>query len=164
MSIATTFSNLLLVVLGALERSILCSLFFLVYIKLNHTVSFVKKLATDDILFFQCYAKTVAGELNPDLKENMNGHPSICHLIQIWIRSKELHFHGKWQSHFTQKSVSAFIFCKNFIWMKNWINITIYSGKFPNQCKEQTNSKVPSNILSLCKASFWIWLLSICEK
>ena len=28
------------------------------------------------------YAKTLAGKLNPDLKANLNGHPSICHLIQ----------------------------------------------------------------------------------
>ena len=28
--------------------------------------------------------------------------------------------------------------------MKNSIHITIFSEKFPNQCKEQTNSKVLS--------------------
>ena len=36
--------------------------------------------------------------------------------------------------------------------MKNGIYITIFSEKFPNQCKKQTNSKVRSNILPLCKA------------
>ena len=28
--------------------------------------------------------------------------------------------------------------------MKNWIDITIFSKKFPDQCMEQTNSKKPS--------------------
>ena len=40
------------------------------------------------------------------------------------------------------KSVSIFIICRNFIWMKNWIYAT-FSEKFLNQCKEQTNSKEP---------------------
>ena len=39
--------------------------------------------------------------------------------------------------------------------MKNWIYITIFSEKFPNQCKEETNSKMPSNILPSYKASFF---------
>ena len=30
------------------------------------------------INYFHCYAKTLAGELNPDLKANLNEHPSIC--------------------------------------------------------------------------------------
>ena len=34
-----------------------------------------------------------------------------------------------------------------------FICITIFSEKFPNQCKEQTNNKVPSKILPLYKAS-----------
>ena len=41
-----------LALLGALQGSTLCSLFFLIYIKSNHTVSAVKQLAADDILFF----------------------------------------------------------------------------------------------------------------
>ena len=32
-----------------------------------------------------------------------------------------------------------------------FILYTIFSEKFPNQCKEQSNSKVPSNILPLYK-------------
>ena len=44
--------------------------------------------------------------------------------------------------------------------MKNWIYITIFSEKFPNQCKEQTNSKVLSNILPLYKAWSGTWQLS----
>ena len=47
--------------------------------------------------------------------------------------------------------------------MKNWIYITMLSEKFSNQCKEQTNSKMPSNIFLLYKASSWIWWLS-CVK
>ena len=43
-------------------------------------VSTVKQFAADDIIF-HCYVKTIAGELKPDLKVNLNGHPSICHLI-----------------------------------------------------------------------------------
>ena len=58
---------------------------------------------------------------------------------------KKLYFHGKWRNQFTHKSVSIFIICSNFIWMKNWIYITTFSEKFPNQCKEKTNSKVPSD-------------------
>ena len=38
---------------------------------------------------------------------------------------------------------------------KNWIYITIFSEKFSNQCKKQTNSKVYSNILPSYKA--WPW-------
>ena len=54
-------------------------------------VSTVKQFAADDIIF-HCYVKTIAGELKPDLKVNLNGHPSICHLIQIRIRLKQLYF------------------------------------------------------------------------
>ena len=45
-------------------------------------VSTVKQLAANDILTFHCYAKTLAGKLDSDLKANLNGHP-ICHSIQI---------------------------------------------------------------------------------
>ena len=58
-------------------------------------VSTAKQLAAYDVLTFHCYAKTLASELDPDLKANLNGHPAICHSIQIWIRLKKLHFHGK---------------------------------------------------------------------
>ena len=67
------------------------------------------------MIIFHCYAKTLAGELNPDLKTNLNGQPSICYLIQIGIRFKKLYFHGKWQNQFTQKPVSIFIICRNSI-------------------------------------------------
>ena len=43
----------------------------------------VKQLPADNILTFHCYARTLAGKLGPDLKANLNGHPSICHSIQI---------------------------------------------------------------------------------
>ena len=79
MGIAITPSNLnFLVFLGAPQGSILCSLFFLVYInKLsNHRVSTVKHLAADAILFFIAHnAKTSGDGLNSGLKGNLNGHP-----------------------------------------------------------------------------------------
>ena len=50
------------------------------------------------------------------------------------------------------------------IWMKNRIYITILNEKFQNQYKEQTKNKVPSNILSLYKASSWTWQLSLRKK
>ena len=59
-------------------------MFFLIYISnlSSHVVSNVKQLAADDILFFMApNAKIVAGELNSDLKANLDGRPS--HLIQI---------------------------------------------------------------------------------
>ena len=31
--------------------------------------------------FSLLYDKTLAGKLNPDLKANLNGHPSICHSV-----------------------------------------------------------------------------------
>ena len=98
-------------------------------------------------------------ELNPDLKANLNGNSFRYHLIQITIMLKKLYFHRKWQSHLTWKSFSIFIIYSKFIWMRNWICI-----KFPNQCKEQTNSKVPSNILPLYKALSWIWWLNVKNK
>ena len=86
--------------------------------------------------FLHCCAKTLVGELNPDLKANLNGHPSMRYLIQIWIGLKKLYFHEKWQNQFTHKSVLIFIICRNSIWMKNWIYITTFSKKYQNQCKE----------------------------
>ena len=56
-----------MVFLGALKGSILCSLLSLIYIKSNDIVSTIKKIENDDILFFHCYAKALAGKLNPDL-------------------------------------------------------------------------------------------------
>ena len=41
-----------LVFLGARQGSILCSLFYQIYIKSNRLVFTVKQLAADDILFF----------------------------------------------------------------------------------------------------------------
>ena len=89
---------------------------FLIYINnlTNHSVYCFTQLQADERLFFIAHnVKTLAGKLNPDLKANLNGHPSICHSIQIWIRLKKLYFHGKWQNHFTHKSVSTFIICRN---------------------------------------------------
>ena len=114
---------------------------------------------------YALHAKTF-DKLNPDLKGNLNRHPFIWHLIQVWIRFKKLYFHGKWQNCFTHKYLSTFIICRNFIWIKKRIYITIFSEKFLNQCKEHTNSKVPSNILSLLlyMPLSWIWRLSLCYK
>ena len=50
---------------------------FLIYIKSNHIVSTVKQLAADVYYFSLLYARTLAGKLNPDLKANLNGHPSM---------------------------------------------------------------------------------------
>ena len=52
--------------MGAPQGSILSSL-FLIYIK-SYGIYTVKQLGADDILTFHCYAKTLAGELDPDLK------------------------------------------------------------------------------------------------
>ena len=101
---------------------------------------------------------TLVGELNLDLKANLNGHRVICHSIQIWISLKKLCFHRKWQNHFTQKSVSILAICRNFIWMKNWIYISLFSAKFPSQCKEQTNSKVPSKHSLNTQGLIWVYL------
>ena len=96
------------------------------FIKSNHIVSTVTQLA---LMYITFHWYMLAGNLNPDLKADLNEQPSMCHSIQIWIRLKKLYLHGKWQNH--------------FIWMINWIYITIFSEKFQNQCKEQTNNKVP---------------------
>ena len=139
--------------------------------KSNHIVTTVKQQLM--IYYFHCYAETLAGELNPDLKAHLNGNPSICYLIQGWIRLKKLYFHRKWQNQFTHKFDSIFIICRNFIWMKNLyylyyhiyiIYIIAFSERFPNQWKKQTSSKVISNILPLYKASFWICWLNLREK
>ena len=117
---------------------------FLIYINnlTNHSVYCFTQLQADERLFFIAHnVKTLAGKLNPDLKANLNGHPSICHSIQIWIRLKKLYFHGKWQNHFTHKSVSTFTICRNFIWMKNWIYITIFSEKFPINARNKVLAK-----------------------
>ena len=72
------------------------------------------------IYYFWFYTRTLTGKLNPNLKANLNEQPSIC------------------PNNFSHKSVSTFVTCRNFIWMKNWI-YTIFSEKFRNQYKEQTN-------------------------
>ena len=66
-------SNFNLFSLFGCTLRIKCSLFFLIYIKSNHTVFTVKQ----QMMTYYCYAKTLAGELNPDLKANRNGHPSM---------------------------------------------------------------------------------------
>ena len=117
MSIAITSSNFILFsLLGAPQRSILCALFFLIYINnlSNHIISTIKQFTADDILFFIAHnAKTFTGELNSDLQANLNGYPPICCLIQIRIRLKNDNFeNGKWQNDFTHKSFSTFITCR----------------------------------------------------
>ena len=106
------------------------------------------------------YAKTLACKLSPDLKANL-----IQSTSELWgWGSKSYVFMENDKNHFTHKPVSTFTICRNFIWIKNWICITIFSEKFPNQCKEQTNNKVSSNILPLYKTSSWIWQSSLCKK
>ena len=135
-----------LVFLGAPQGSIFCSL-FLLYIRSSPIVSTVKQLEAEDILLFHCYAKALVGKLGRGLKANLNDHLSIFHSIQISIRHKKLSCYGKWQNHFTEKYTSTFTICRNFIGTKIWPYITIFSEKFSNQCKKQTNTKVYSNIL-----------------
>ena len=122
-----------LVFLGAPHRYILCSLFCLIYIKSNHIVSTFKQLAADDIIF-HCCAKTLAGELNQYSKANLNGHPSICHLIQIRIRLKKLHFHN--DNIISPANLFQHLFAEILSeWKIEFIQ------KFPNQCKEQTKQQ-----------------------
>ena len=97
---------------------------FLIYINnlTNHSVYCFTQLQADERLFFIAHnVKTLAGKLNPDLKANLNGHPSICHSIQIWIRLKKLYFHGKWQNHFTHKSASTLSANVLFEWKNEFL-------------------------------------------
>ena len=44
----------------------------------------IKQLAVDvyDVYYLSLlYARNLADKLNPDLETNLNGHPSMCHLI-----------------------------------------------------------------------------------
>ena len=50
---------------------------------LHHIASTVKQLAADVYYFSLLYARTSAGKLNADLKASLNGHPSMCHSIQV---------------------------------------------------------------------------------
>ena len=95
-SIATKSSNFFLFSLfWGTTRIYFMSSFFLIDINNlpNHIVSTVKQLAADDILFSIAHnAKLLAGELNSHIKANLNGHSSICCLIQIWIMLKKYIF------------------------------------------------------------------------
>ena len=64
----------LLFFLDASRRSILCPLFFLIYINnlSIHRVSTVKQLAVSSYIFHWSQAKSSADELNSDLKTNLN--------------------------------------------------------------------------------------------
>ena len=106
-------------------------LFYALYFlfSLNQIIQYPVSNSSHVYYFSLAYARALAGKLNLDLQANLNGHPSMCHSIQIWIRLKKLYFHGKWQNH--------------VIWMINWIYITIFSETFQYQCKEQTNKKLP---------------------
>ena len=57
---------------------------------LHHVASTVKQLAADVYYFSLLYVRTSAGKLNADLKASLNGHPSMCHSIHIWIRLKKV--------------------------------------------------------------------------
>ena len=46
-------------------------------------VSTVKQLPANLYYFSLLYARTLDGKLNPYLKVNLNGHPSMCHSTQI---------------------------------------------------------------------------------
>ena len=128
MSIAITSSNFILCsLLGGSTRIILCSL-FLIYIKSNHVLSSVKLLAVDIYYFSLLYARTLPGKLKPYLKANLNGNPSMYHSIQISIRLKKIYPHGKWQKH--------------FIWMINWIYITIFIENFKVNSRNKLTTKL----------------------
>ena len=65
---------------GCTTKIYFMSSLFLSYINnvSNHTVSTVKQLVADSILFSIAHnAKTSADELNSDLKANMKGHPYV---------------------------------------------------------------------------------------
>ena len=116
MSIAIISYNFILFGLfGWISKIYLYPLFFLIFID-NQLVFTIKQLAADAILFSIAYiAKSLTGKWKSDLKTNLNGHSSICRLIEIWISLKKVCFHGKGQDHFTHKSVSLFII---------WINLS----------------------------------------
>ena len=116
-------------------------------LKIKSIVSTVKHLASSWwYITFHYYAKTLPSELIPDLKANLNEHPFIYHPVQNWIRLKNLYFYGKWQNHFTHTNLFHFQHLLSaeilFEWKIEFILATMFSGKFPNQCKEQTSSKV----------------------
>ena len=56
---------------------------FLIYIKSNHIVPTVTRLAANVYYFSLLYARTLTCTLNPYLKANLNGHPSMCQSILI---------------------------------------------------------------------------------
>ena len=76
MSLAITSSDLLSLFVFT-TGSILSPLFFVIYINnlSNHIVSTAKQLAANDILLFIAHSpKTLADELNSDLKANLKGY------------------------------------------------------------------------------------------
>ena len=115
-SINITSSNFILCsLLGCTARIyfMLSLSLFLIYIESCSTL--LNSLQPIIYYFSLLYAKTLAAKLSPDLKANLNGHTSICHSIQIWIRIKKVYFHGKRKKNFSDKSVSTFTICRNFI-------------------------------------------------
>ena len=61
-------------------------------------------------------------------------------------------FSWKMINHFTRNLSQHFLSAEKLLSeLKTYI--TIFNEKFQNQCKEQTNNKVPSKIFPLCKAS-----------
>ena len=80
-------------------------------------------------IFIALNVKTLAGELNSDLKANLNGYTYIFYLIQIWIRLKKLYFLGNDRiislTNLFQHLLSAFN-----IWMKNWIKLPYLMRNF----------------------------------
>ena len=97
--------------------------------------------------FSSLYAKTLAGKLIPDLRVNLNGHPSIQVIQSRSELDSKSYIFMENDNHFTHKSVSTFTTCQNFMWIKNWIYIIYNSEKFQNQFKEQINIAATSNII-----------------
>ena len=107
-----------IVSLSVSSQCILLSIatYIYIYILLNILQFWIPLLYIYIYIYIYICARTLAGKLNPYLKANLNGHPSMCNSIQIWIRLKALYFHGKWQNH--------------FIWMINRIYITLFVRNF----------------------------------
>ena len=66
-----------------------------------------------------------------------------CHLTHVSIRLKKLHFHGKWQNHFTCKSVSHLYICRNLSEWKIEFILSYLVRNSQINGKNKLSSKVP---------------------
>ena len=106
-----------------------------------YIVSTAKYLAADVYYFSLLCSRTLGGKSNPDWKSNLNGYPSMCHSIHIWIIDSK--------SYIFMKMTKSF-------YLNDKLNyITIFSEKFQNQCKEQTNNKIFLKFLHYMRPRQW---------